>query len=63
MCCGPSHQDEEDWELSENGLPEGSNLLGNKAFMEDYPEDEAHSKKTKKTNTGKGNKSNSNIKK
>jgi hypothetical protein len=57
------HQDEEDWELSENGPPKGSNLSGNKALLEDYPEDEAHSKKNKNTNTGKGKKSNPNTKK
>jgi hypothetical protein len=48
--------DTEDWELSEGGLPEGSTLSGNKALMEEYPDDEANSKKTKKTNTGKGKK-------
>ena len=46
-------QDLDDWELSEGGLPEVSNLSGIKAFLEEYPEDEANSKKTKKTNTGK----------
>ncbi len=30
---------------------------GSKALMEDYPKEEANSKKTKKTNTGKGKKS------
>ena len=48
--------DTDDWELSEGGLPEGSTLSGNKALMEEYPDDEANSKKTKKTNTGKGKK-------
>jgi len=48
--------DTEDWELSEGGLPEGSTLSGSKALMEEYPDDEANSKKTKKTNTGKGKK-------
>ena len=48
--------DTDDWELSEGGLPEGSTLSGSKGLMEDYPEDEANSKKTKKTNTGKGKK-------
>ncbi len=43
------NQDEIDWELSENGLPEGSTLSGSKALLEDYPADEANSKKTKKT--------------
>jgi len=57
------HKGEEDWELSKIGLPEGSNLSGIKALLEDYPEDEAHSKKIKKTNTGKGKKSTSKIKK
>ncbi len=49
--------DSDDWELSDGGLPEGSTLSGSKALMDDYPEDEANSKKTKKTNTGKGKKS------
>jgi hypothetical protein len=48
--------DTEDWELSEGGLPEGSTLSGSKALMEDYPEDEANSKKPKKPHTGKGKK-------
>ena len=48
-----------DWELTDEvALSEGSNLSGNKALMDDYPEDETNSKKTKKTNTGKGKKSN-----
>jgi len=33
-------------------------LSSNKALLEEYPEDEANSKKTKKTNTGKGKKEN-----
>ncbi len=49
--------DLDDWELSEGGLPEGSILSGSKALMEKYPEDEANSKKTKKSNTGKRKKS------
>ena len=53
----PSHEFE-DWELSEGILPEGSALLGSKALLDEYPEDEANSKKTKKTNTGKGKKGN-----
>jgi hypothetical protein len=57
------NHNEVDWELSENGLPEESTLSGSKAIMDDYPEDEATSKKTKKTNTGKGKKSNPKIKK
>ncbi len=48
----------DDWELSEGGLPEGSTLLGSKALVEEYSEDEANSKKTKNTNTGKGKKGN-----
>jgi hypothetical protein len=44
----------DDWELYEGDLPEGSSLSGSKALLEKYPEDEANSKKTKKTNTGKG---------
>ncbi len=57
------NQDEIDWELSENGLLGASTLSGSKALVEDYPEEEANSKKTKKTNTGKGKKSNPKIKK
>ena len=52
-----------DWEFSENGLLEGSTLSGSKALMEDYPVDVANSNKTKKTNSSKGNKSNSKTKK
>jgi hypothetical protein len=29
-------------------------MSGNKALQEEYPDDEANSKKTKKTDTGKG---------
>ena len=47
-----------DWELFEGGLPEGSTLSGSKVLLEEYPEDEANSKKTKKTNTSKGKKGN-----
>ena len=46
--------DMDEWELSEGGLLEGSTLSGSKALMEEYPEDEASSKKTKKPITGKG---------
>ncbi len=46
--------DIDEWELSEGGLPEGSTLSGSKALMEEYPEDEASSKKTKKLTIGKG---------
>ena len=50
-------QDIVDWDLTdEDALSKGSNLSGNKALMEDYPENETNSKKTKKTNTGKGKK-------
>jgi len=53
-------QDIVDWELTdEDALLEGSNLSGNKALIYDYPEDETISKKTQKTNTGKGKKDNS----
>ena len=48
----------DDWELSEGGLPEGSTLSGSKALLDEYPEDEANSKKTKQTNTGKEKKGN-----
>ena len=51
---GKLPQNLDDWELYEGGLPEGSTLLGGKALLDEYPEDEANSKKTKKTNTGKG---------
>jgi hypothetical protein len=50
-------EDHDDWELSEGDLLEGSNLSGNKALLEEYPEDEANSKRYKKNNTGKGKKS------
>ena len=50
--------DLDDLELSEGGLLEVSTLSGSKALLEEYPEDEANSKKTKKTNTGKGKKGN-----
>ena len=46
------------WELSEGGLPKGSTLSGSKALLVEYPEDEANSKKTIKTNTAKGKKGN-----
>ena len=43
-----------DWKLTdEDALPEGSTLSGSKSLMEQYPEDEADSEKTKKTNTSK----------
>jgi hypothetical protein len=49
-----------EWELTEEErLPGGSNLSGNKSLLDYYPEDEASSKKTKKTNTGKGKKGSS----
>jgi hypothetical protein len=49
-------EDYEEWEISEGDLPEGSNLSGNKALLEDYPEDEANSRKNKKNNPGRGKK-------
>jgi hypothetical protein len=52
-----------DWDHTDgDDMPEGSNHSGNTALMEDYPEDEINSKKTKKNNTGKGEKSNPKIK-
>ena len=50
--------DLDDWELSDGGLPDGPTLSGSKALLEEYPEDEANSKMTKKNNTGKGKKGN-----
>ena len=44
----------DEWELSEGGLPEGSTMSGCKALLDGPPEDEADSKKHKKTNTGTG---------
>jgi hypothetical protein len=45
------------WELTdEDALPEGSTLSYSKSLMDQYSEDEANSKKTKKTNTCKGKK-------
>ncbi len=46
----------DEWELSEGGLPEGSTLSSSNALLDDPPEDEADSKKHKKTDTGKGSK-------
>ena len=48
----------DDWELSEGDLLEGATLSGSKALMEDYLEDEANSKLTKKTDTGKDKRGN-----
>ena len=55
---GDPSQDFEEWEISEGILPQGSTLSGSKALLDEYSEDEANSKKTKKTNTGKGKKGN-----
>jgi hypothetical protein len=49
-------EDYEDWEISEGDLLAGSNLSGSKALQEDYPEDEANSRKNKKNNPGRGKK-------
>jgi hypothetical protein len=47
------------WELiDEDALPEGSTLSGSKSLVNHYPEDKANPNKTKKTNTGKGKKTN-----
>jgi hypothetical protein len=46
----------EEWEISAGDLPEGSSLSGNKALLEDYPEDEANSRKNKKNNPGRSKK-------
>ncbi len=52
------------WDLTdEDALLEGSNLSGNKALVEQYPEDETNSNITKKINTGKGSKGNPKNKK
>ena len=47
-------EDYDDWAISEGDLPEGSNLAGNKALQDLYPEDEANSRKNKKNIPGKG---------
>ncbi len=48
-----------DWyPTDEDALPEGSTLSGSNSLMDQYPEDEANSKKSKKTNAGKGKKGN-----
>jgi hypothetical protein len=53
-------QNNVDWDLTyEDPLPEGSTLSGSKSLVDQYPEDEANLKKTKKTNTGKGKKATS----
>ena len=49
-------EDYDDWEISEGDLPEGSNLSSSKALQDEYPEDEANSRKNKKNNPGKGKK-------
>ena len=43
----------------EDALPEGSTFSSSKSIMDQYPRDKVISKKTKKTNTGKGKKATS----
>jgi len=44
------------WELTdEDALPKGSTLSGSKVLMDEYPDDETNSKKTKKSSKGKNN--------
>jgi hypothetical protein len=50
-------------QTGEDALPDGSTLSGNKARMDEYPEDEAKSKKNKTSNTSNGKKGNSKHKK
>ena len=55
--CEDQKPDVVEWKLTdEDALPEGLTLLGNNTLMDEYPEDEANSKKTKKSNTSKGKK-------
>jgi hypothetical protein len=49
-------QDVVDWELTEDSLPKGSTLSDNKALLDELSENKANSKKSKKTNAGKGKK-------
>ena len=52
------------WDLTvEDALPKGSTISGSKSLIDQYPEDAPSSKKTKKTNTGKGKKGNPKNKK
>ena len=50
------HQDEEDWELFVNGLPEGSNLSGNKALLEITPRMRHTLRRPKRPTLAKGRK-------
>ena len=52
-----------DWELNDEDLPAGLSLSGRKAIIDDYPDDETTSKKTKKPKPGKGTKENHKSKK
>ena len=51
------------WELNEEDLPAGVSLSGSKALLDDYPDDETTSKKTKKPKSGKEAKANHKSKK
>ena len=51
------------WELNEEDLPANVSLPGSKAMLDDYPDDETTSKKTKKPRPGKGTKGNRKSKK
>ncbi len=53
-----------DWELTDaDALLEGSTLSSIKNLVDEYPEDKAISKKTKKTDTGKDKTGKNNDKK
>ena len=48
------HLNGADWELNEEDRPAGLSLSGRKALLDDYPDDETTSKKTKKPKPGNG---------
>jgi hypothetical protein len=57
------HLNGADWELNEEDLPAGLSLSGINALLDDYPDDETTSKKTKKPKPSKGAKGNHKSKK
>ena len=59
---GAEHVNDEEWELKDEDLPEGSALFGSKFLLEDPPEVETSCNKAKKTKQGKGSKSGSKTK-
>ena len=56
------HLDGVNWELNVEDLSAGLSLSGSKALLDEYPDDETTSKKTKKPKPGKGTKGNNKSK-